>query len=475
MRLSSLSHHGVDIKFPGLIDVDLISDDRGYGGIMTGKVFISYRRRDSFWFAGRLRDRLAAVLGENNVFMDIHDLTPGQPFPSRLQTGIAAADYVIAVLGPAWVTAMRDSEVSGRQDFARLEIAAALEQGKVVVPVLFDGANFPASGDLSPDLQRLAAFHGVSFNRNTFDRNVEEVLLGMSGPLRPGAIFVDVGPVEQSRRRWLMPGRGGARSERFRDVAYGPELVVVPAGEFLMGSPPDEVGREPEERGSEGPQRTIRFTAPFAVGRFPITVAEFRAFVEHTALRVTGGANFPAHGAYSYSPTRSWERPGFDQEDSHPVVAIGWENAKAYVVWLSQVTGRRYRLTTNSEWEYAARAGSTTRFHVGDEVTQEHANFTFRGWTREGTTPVGHFEAPNAWGLEDVHGNVWEMCEDKWNESYADVPLDGTAWPGGDDNYRVARGGSWTDAPKYLRSAMRSYTEPAVRATTEGFRVVREL
>jgi formylglycine-generating enzyme required for sulfatase activity len=167
----------------------------------------------------------------------------------------------------------------------------------------------------------------------------------------------------------------------------------------------------------------------------------------------------------------------------HPVVGVTWFDAQQYVAWLSEATGKRYRLPSEAEWEYACRAGSKTAFNVGDTISTLQANFdgsfTYnggpRGEFRHGTTPADSF-APNAWGLHDMHGNVWEWVQDVVHDNYEGAPSDGSAWElGGDQVRRILRGGSWLYNPRYLRSALRNGFSAVLSNDIVGFRVVREL
>jgi formylglycine-generating enzyme required for sulfatase activity len=154
------------------------------------------------------------------------------------------------------------------------------------------------------------------------------------------------------------------------------------------------------------------------------------------------------------------------------VVGVSWDDAKAYVEWLGKETGQPYRLLSEAEWEYACRAGKTTRYWWGDALpTPEQANF---GRKKGGTTAVDTYPA-NPWGLRDMHGNVWEWVEDCWNESYAGAPKDGVAWTTGDCGRRVLRGGSWRNLPQHLRSANRDRYRAGIRSSNTGFRVFRTL
>ena len=234
----------------------------------------------------------------------------------------------------------------------------------------------------------------------------------------------------------------------FRDCAECPLMVEVPSGSYVMGSPPTEQGRW----SSEGPQHRVTIGYRLAVGVYEVTFAEWDACV------ADGGCN-------GYRPyDRGWGR------GARPVIHVSWVDAQAYVGWLSRKTGRRYRLLSESEWEYVARAGTTTRYHTGDTITSSQANY---GQSVGRTVEVGSYPA-NAFGLHDVHGNVWEWTQDCWNGSYRGAPADGSAWESGDCARRAFRGGSWTDIPQYVRSAKRVAWEPRrPRYDHLGFRVAR--
>jgi formylglycine-generating enzyme required for sulfatase activity len=287
----------------------------------------------------------------------------------------------------------------------------------------------------------------------------------------------------QAELEAMMPGPAspvadleGVLRDRFVDgEGQGPELVLLPTGRFQMGSPEHErkiamaAGSQKGWLARELPQHWVGIGKPVAMGRYPVTVGEWRAFVRATGWHEGGEVN--------------WEAPGFPQTDTHPVVGINWYDAQQYVRWLSEATGRRYRLPSEAEWEYACRAGTKTAFSFGDTISTSEANydgnFTYnggaRGEYRRGTTPAGMFPA-NPWGLFDMHGNVWEWVQDVVHDNYEGAPLDGSAWEeGGDQARRILRGGSWLYNPRYLRSALRNGFSAALSNDIVGFRVVREL
>lgn len=261
-----------------------------------------------------------------------------------------------------------------------------------------------------------------------------------------------------------------------------PELVTIPPGRFLMGSPAGEEGRFD----TEGPQREVRIDHAFALGKHAVTVDEFVAFQAETK-HATGGSAYIWNGQeWKDKPGKGWRDPGFAQSGRHPVCCVSWHDAQAYIGWLNGKLGLiggadAYRLPSEAEWEYACRAGTTTPFSFGATISTTQANYdghqTYgagqKGEYRERTTPVGSFAA-NAFGLHDMHGNVWEWCEDVWHENYAGAPADGSAWiAGGNQSSRVLRGGSWSRNPLLLRSAYRSGITPSVRFDVFGFRLAR--
>jgi formylglycine-generating enzyme required for sulfatase activity len=231
---------------------------------------------------------------------------------------------------------------------------------------------------------------------------------------------------------------------------FCPEMVVIPAGTFTMGSPPEEEGRYDDE----GPQREVRVER-FALGRNEVTFAQYDACVD-------------AGGCAERPDDEGWGR------GERPVINVSWQDAQAYVDWLGEATGELYRLPSEAEWEYAARAGTTTRFAFGDELSSSEANFA-RNIGR--TWEVGAGPA-NDWGLFDVHGNVWEWVEDCWNGSYDGASFETSPLlqnNGGACTRRVVRGGSWDNLPRYLRSAYRNRNGTDFWYYTFGFRVARTL
>jgi formylglycine-generating enzyme required for sulfatase activity len=271
-------------------------------------------------------------------------------------------------------------------------------------------------------------------------------------------------------------------SASFRDSlksgGQGPEMERVPNGHFQMGSPPGEGNRASDE----GPLHPVLLQNAIAFGRFEVTRGEFERFVKGTGY-VTNAEKGNSCSTRTTHPGANWRRVGFDQDATHPIVCVSWDDAQAYADWLSEETGKRYRLPTEAEWEYAARAEKTTRFWWGDEVNEKDAiwaNCNGCGdteWDGRRTAPVGQFPA-NDFGLHDMSGNVWEWVQDCWHESYEGAPEDASPWletDGGDCNRRVLRGGSWDNAPGLVRSASRFGGTAANRSSFVGFRLAQDI
>ncbi len=282
--------------------------------------------------------------------------------------------------------------------------------------------------------------------------------------------------------------RDRAAGTVFRDCAGCPAMVVVPNGSFTMGASVHEAGSYPNER----PLHQVTFAERFAVGVYEVTRREFRGFVEASGHEPERGCwiEEPTTRGWRLSMRHGWRNVGFDQTDQHPVSCVSWDDAQGYVRWLSGKSGAEYRLLTESEWEYVARAGtSTARFwENGDAVSERdqcrYANgadmSTVFGWRADCsdrytyTAPAGSYEG-NAFGLYDVLGNVWEWTEDCWRPSYVGGQTDGSAWEVPGCERRVLRGGSRYVGPAGLRSAHRFKYEPVTRNQNTGFRVARRM
>jgi formylglycine-generating enzyme required for sulfatase activity len=280
--------------------------------------------------------------------------------------------------------------------------------------------------------------------------------------------------------------RWSGRTQAFVERLDGLELTLlrIPAGNFVMGSPEDE----PERLEREGPQHRVRLEE-FLLSQTPITQAQWRAVAGWEAREGErwGLALNPNPSRFQSQGGRAEARllEGETTTDQRPVERVSWEEAMEFCARLSQRSGRRYTLPSEAQWEYACRAGTTTAFHFGETLSSELANYdattTYAngatGEYREQTTPVGMFPT-NGWGLQEMHGNVWEWCLDHWHKSYEGAPTDGSAWVEGEGlngeqsgRERLLRGGSWDGFPGGCRSAYRDWYPPGNRDYDVGFRV----
>lgn len=280
-----------------------------------------------------------------------------------------------------------------------------------------------------------------------------------------------------------------AKFKSFRDCPECPEMVAIPAGAFLLGAGADE----PAGFIGEGPQLPVKIR-PFAAAKFDVTRAEWTSFVEATHRATDEGCGYSLLPQEEKSKA-SWRHLGFLQDDTHPVVCVTFRDAHDYARWLSDRTGRKYRLLSEAEWEYAARAGTRTAYPWGPSASHEFANYggddrpgpgLVQGRDRwEGTSPVGSFQ-PNAFGLFDMNGNVMQWTEDCFSNSYPELLRDGSAnlidkpisrmngnlvFLNGTSScsYRMLRGGDWGDTPAMIRSAFRNFA-PSMKQTLESYR-----
>ena len=313
--------------------------------------------------------------------------------------------------------------------------------------------------DLTGACFRSARIAGANFDRATYDL----------AALREAADFdaffsQETLRLPESRRR---PADRRLRDfERFRDAPLCPELVVIPSGEFMMGSALNERQLKPDDRAFDTEivprkgKRRMQIARRFALGRYPVTFEEYDAFVAAVSEKRKSPRRQP--------PDEGWGR------GRRPAINVSWNNARAFCDWLSERTGlrgeRAYRLPSEAEWEYACRAGTQTRRWWGDRWDGSKAN----GTEKRMTSPVDDY-APNPWGLHDMIGNVFEWCADAYADNIAELPSDAASNPGTKSSLRVLRGGSWGDYPQFLSSTIRIGNQPVLRNHDVGFRVARTL
>lgn len=275
----------------------------------------------------------------------------------------------------------------------------------------------------------------------------------------------------------------------FRDCDACPNMIEVPAGSFLFGSPETEAGRTDDE----GPQTTVSLKR-FAVSQFEITRGQYQAFVTATHYQTEDIClSLQENGSWGYNPELNWQTPGFEQTDDHPVVCVSWRDVTAYIDWLNaQATDASYRLLTESEWEYAARGGTTSTYWWGENQA-EFCKYTnggdllageaYSAWDRAGkcsdgylyTAPVGAYKIANAFGLYDMVGNVWEWVADCYQPSLSSAYFSEKSVPEQDCEKRSVRGGAWDYSPLYLRTAYRGAWNPTQGFSNFGFRVAKTL
>lgn len=283
---------------------------------------------------------------------------------------------------------------------------------------------------------------------------------------------------------WRVP----AAIDEIWDAAYAPRLMVIPAGEYTMGSPSSETGRD----SSEGPRHRVRIGYPLAVGKYPVTVQQFATFVAETSHETGDSCQAFVKGKFDYSMGAGWRNPGFPQGDDHPVVCLDWHDARAYAAWLTKKTGHTYRLLSEAEYEYVTRAGTTTAYWWGDDPGRacEHVNGAdldakaepyLDYWTvndcHDGhayTASVNSFK-PNPFGLYGTSGNSASWLEDCWTDSYNGASNDGSSRSADNCLAPMIRGGTWSDKPSSLRSALRGWNIHNIRFSMNGLRVARVL
>ena len=456
-----------------------------------GKIFISYRRADSQWAAARLYDLLAREFPDDRIFMDVEEIAPGEDFVKVLEDQVGACDVFLALIGPEWLSMQAQSgerRLEERGDFVRIEIADALKRpDTVTIPVLLDDAAPPAEADLPEDLRPLARRQFARLSHTGFRGEAPRLVEAIRGalaakrpapakpPRRPGRVVkpalaliaavavVAACAVAYDRLTRPADPSGTPDLAAFRECDLCPEMVAIPAGSFQMGSPEDEEHRN----SSEGPQMQI--TVPrFAIGRTEVLWLEYRACVDAGRCAKIYDDGGPKEGAAA--------------------AGLSWDDAQAYIGWLNeQVPGEPYRLPSEAEWEYAARAGTTTAYPWGETPDRAHANMgrevccigAAEGadkWV--GVAPVAQFPA-NGFGLHDMAGNLSEWVEDVWTDELSYRPTDGKPFfREGDDRWahrHVVKGGSFTDFPWLVRPAARTSNDRNWRNGHYGFRVARDM
>lgn len=479
------------------------------------RIFISYRRGDSELFTGRLADHLRSHFGEQGVFHDIDSIPFGVDFRDHIATVIRQCDILLAVIGKSWLTADERGKrrIDDARDFVRIEIESALDAGIIVIPVLAGDADMPDESELPASISKLAYLNAAQIDTGRdFKVHTERLIQGVKtlpilkppfpaaskpAPSVPAKVVPTPLPVTPPPQAQITPAPVAAPQELrapepltantpnqaqelppvapasaqsaqnanggvIHDIADGPELIVLPRGAFTMGSPEGVLGIGKVGGDDERPQRRVTIGYPMAVGKYPITFDEWDACVRD------GGSN--------YTPAdEGWGR------GKRPVINVSWDDAQTYLRWLNRKAGfgeddpHRYRLLSEAEWEFASRARNQFQWAFGDNEFQLREYAWYFDNSGKQTHPVGE-KKPNAFGLFDMYGNVWEWVEDVWHRNYLGSPGNGSAWlTGGDAERRVLRGGAWIVRSERCRSASRLRDVAANRDRCSGFRVARTL
>ncbi len=445
--------------------------------------FLSYTRFDDRHdggaiseFCRRLAGAVRAVTGVPfEIFQDVEGIGIGEHWPGKLDRMLDETRFFIPILTPSYFTSR-----PCRDELERfLGVEAQRGRNDLVLPIYYiecdvlEDDELRAANPLARTLHERQRQDWRELRFESFDvANVRRALERLAREIaRARRRTTPTLPQQQAaadaRRPTTQPAAPPTQTSSraiaaapkpgtlFRDIdaPWCPELVVIPPGEFLMGSNEAErqwavsQGAKPEWLEPEQPQHRVRIAYPLAVGRYPITFEEYGRFCEQTRRQLPGD--------------EEWGR------GRRPVINVSWDDAKAYVEWLAAETGQPYRLLTEAEWEYACRAGTTTRYWWGDDVSKDKANYEGGRTSEIGSYPASPF------GLYDMQGNVWEWVEDRWHGNYEGAPADGAAWLEGNDSGRVVRGGSWIVAPWNLRAAYRGGFGTDVRYPYIGFRVAR--
>ncbi|SUS07728.1 Serine threonine-protein kinase pkn1 [uncultured Defluviicoccus sp.] len=429
-------------------------------------LFYSYSHRDED-LRQKLQEHLA-VLRRAGLVSEWHDrnIDAGDEWAKEIDRNLFSADIILLLVSPSFIASDYCWSVEVKKALERHDRGEA-----VVVPVILRPCRWGLTGfarlqAVPKDARAVtawpnedAAFDDVA---GRIEALVERIRVERAPTARPHP-----DPLPQAGEGGT---RGSVRVRAFKDLAvfrdgdapWFPEMVVIPSGTFLMGSPPGEEGRSDDE----GPQHRVTIGYRFALGKYAVRFSEYDHFCEVTKREKP--------------EDRGWGR------GQRPVITVSWLDAVAYCEWLTKETGQPYRLPSEAEWEYGARAGTTTPFSFGGTISPKQANYdgnyTYGGGSkgeyRQRTVPVGTLPA-NPRGLHEMHGNVREWVEDVWHDSYAGAPADGSAWTDGEgkdsSRLRVARGGSWYNYPRLLRSAFRVRYPPGGRYLNLGFRLARTL
>ncbi|WP_246259604.1 formylglycine-generating enzyme family protein [Oxynema aestuarii] len=423
-------------------NIDVFFQERGFGEGHLQKValillsYIKYlARTHSFLRASELQAQQWAAMvcledGKQQVVRELEDAFA----KCMSQTELARLTRIILELSPQLG-----------------QYPTLIQFAKSVRDWWFEGSHPSESTERVREIARLGQSLGINSSIFLPQFEFETVTVNRRGEIikrkrHRAAYFTERIPLVFDRGNPEMNESSSTEQQGESELAVPLEMVAIPGGTFMMGSPETEGGSYDDER----PQHEVT-VQPFFMGKYPVTQAQWSAIATRTDLKVERDLDLNPAGFKD-----------FEDSQERPVERVNWYDAVEFCRRLSKLTGREYRLPSEAEWEYACRAGTTTPFYFGETITGELANYcastTYaeepKGQFREQTTPVGQFP-PNAFGLYDLHGNVWEWCADSWHRNYEGAPRDGSAWVSDNDNRYPLRGGSWSFNPLFCRSAYR--------------------
>ncbi len=482
--------------------------------------FWSYTSSDDTAARGRLSqlrrllaDELQLKIGktpEVKIFQDVAMIDHGADWSDAIHVALSKTSFFIPIVTPAFL----QSEWCCREVLHFQERERTLGHNNLIFPLHYvdtDKIDMRRPGTCHDPkaLEALKRHQWIDFRKLRVEdpnaRDVSKLLDSFTdsiyNALNGGGTAIGTSTlISQQPPAQPTPPRGPQPGDIARDGPDYPEMVLIPAGTYLRGVPEAEQKREGGADNDARPIRSVTIPAPFWLGRFPVTRGEFAAFVNNTGYKAgdkayTTEPDAKGNLTWEERSGRGWFNPGFPQTDRDPVVCVNHDDAMAYIEWLNDKTKGGYRLPSEAEWEYAARARTKTARYWGDgrDNANLYANVADRSlMTRlkakfdperffdcdDGyvfTAPVGSFKA-NDFGLYDMLGNVWEWCADNWHDSYNGAPDDGSAWiTGGDSGRCVLRGGSWGNFPRNVRAGVRFINDRGLRDDDAGFRLSRTL
>lgn len=417
------------------------------------RIFISYRRDDTEGDAGRLYDWLTREFGKENIFIDFDDILPGSDFRNVIDRELSRCSVMLVLIGSYWLTVVNEYDRQRlflSNDLVRQEIMTALRRGITVIPVLFRDARVPSATLLPEPLRDLSSRNAISLDNRCFHDDIKRLV---------EYLHVVLNEIDQQC--------SDQPSDFFPTEDYEPETVLIQQPQFIMGSDPRH---DPDAEEREQPPHA-EFLNTYRIGKYPVTVGQYRAFVRRGGYE---NPQFWTRLGWHHREQRNWDFPRlwegtrWTSDDRQPVVTVSWYEALAYAEWLSTVTGRWYRLPTESEWECAARGINGFRYPWGNEWCDRSCNTVEAGIMVP--TPVDYFSprGESTFGVADMAGNVQEWCMTKARGSYG-VPEDNA-----DDGHygRVVRGGSYKLEKRRARTASRGWAAPYDWEADIGFRVV---